>query len=170
MKSPPLDIAELVSAHQTGLWRYLRFLGCDPSLAEDLVQETFLVVLRQPFSDQGAAAAAGYLRTVARRLLIKRGTTLGREITNNELETADAYWVSVAEPDGGDAYIVALRECLQQLESSPRRALELQYEQKQSRSQIAGALGYTEDSIKSLVRRARAALRICIEGKLQHES
>lgn len=162
MKSPPLDIAELVSAHQVGLWRYLRFLGCESGEAEDVAQETFLVVLRQPFQNQGAAAAAGYLRTVARNLLIKRRARDGREVTNSDFEQYEQYWSSVAA-DGGDAYVGALRECLQKLDDAPRRAISLQYENKQSRAEIASALGYSEDGVKSLVKRARASLRACIE-------
>jgi len=38
------EMAALVRAHQAGVWRYLRFLGCEPSEADDLVQETFLDV------------------------------------------------------------------------------------------------------------------------------
>jgi RNA polymerase sigma-70 factor (ECF subfamily) len=60
------DLAELVRLHQAGIWRYLRFLGCDEARADDLTQETFLAVHRRPFHQRGAAATAAYLRTVAR--------------------------------------------------------------------------------------------------------
>lgn len=38
------DMAGLVRAHQAGVWRYLRFLGCHPDEADDLTQETFLAL------------------------------------------------------------------------------------------------------------------------------
>jgi RNA polymerase sigma-70 factor (ECF subfamily) len=60
------DLAELVRLHQAGIWRYLRFLGCDEARADDLTQETFLAVHRRPFHQRGEAATAAYLRTVAR--------------------------------------------------------------------------------------------------------
>ena len=44
-------VEELARRHQAGVWRYLRLLGCAPDLADDLVQETFLQVLRRPFVD-----------------------------------------------------------------------------------------------------------------------
>lgn len=49
--------ARMVHEHQAGLWRYLRYLGCEPALAEDLVQEVFLAVWQRPFEDRGPADA-----------------------------------------------------------------------------------------------------------------
>ena len=61
-----LTPAELVRRHQAAVWRYLRFLGCDPAQADDLTQETFLAVLEKPFEQRCDTATAAYLRTVAR--------------------------------------------------------------------------------------------------------
>lgn len=168
MNSPATDSAGLIATHQAAIWRYLRFLGCDPAEADDLAQETFLTILRRPFADQGGAAAAGYLRTVARNLFLKRRARSGRELTNAELDQYDNYWNAVAAEDGGEHYLSALRECLTSLDDASRRALNLQYELQQSRAQIAAALGYSGDGVKSLVARARAALRSCIERKVLH--
>jgi len=167
MHPPRVDVADLVGTHQTGLWRYLRFLGCSAPEAEDLVQETFLAVLRRPFDDLGAAPAAAYLRSVARNLLFKARARAGREMAAAELDRADAVWKEVAHDDGGDAYVDALRGCLERLDAKPRRALELQYEGRRSRSDIATALEMSEDGIKSLQRRTRALLRACIETRLR---
>ena len=54
------QLADLVRQHQAGVWRYLRFLGCDRPLADDLTQETFLAVLETPFD----------IRTLPKRPLI----------------------------------------------------------------------------------------------------
>ena len=43
----------LVRRHQVGVWRYLRFLGCPPELADDLAQDTFLALMRHPPEDRG---------------------------------------------------------------------------------------------------------------------
>ena len=47
------DPAQLIEKYQVGVWRYLRALGCEPALADDLTQETFLSVLQHPFTDFG---------------------------------------------------------------------------------------------------------------------
>ena len=61
-----LDLEGIVRAHQAELWRYLRFLGCEATLVDDLIQETFLSLLQKPFEDRGPATTAAYLRRVAR--------------------------------------------------------------------------------------------------------
>lgn len=66
----PGDLAELVRSHQSGVWRYLRFLGADESLADDLTQETFVSVWKKPFVEHSPAATGSYLRTIARNLFL----------------------------------------------------------------------------------------------------
>src|SRR5690242_14704515 len=66
------DLAGAAHAHRLGIWRYLRFLGCDDAAADDLTQETFLAVARgasgngEPVRDLPA-----YLRGIARNLFLK---------------------------------------------------------------------------------------------------
>jgi len=90
------DVAGLVRGHQAGVWRYLRFLGCDPDKADDLVQESFLAVLRDGFEERSPGQTAAYLRTVARnRLLMARRKERARP-TAVDLEAAEAVWARVA--------------------------------------------------------------------------
>ena len=73
MADQQAELASLLQAHQVGVWRYLRYLGCDADETDDLVQETFLVVLRKGFEQRSRSETAAYLRTVARnRLLMER--------------------------------------------------------------------------------------------------
>jgi RNA polymerase sigma-70 factor (ECF subfamily) len=159
-------VPALVEAHQTGLWRYLRYLGCDPATADDLCQETFLAVLRAPFDDYEPAATARYLRTVARNLWRKQLRQEAREPTREELDRAEELWERHAAADGGETYVEAVRACLGRLEQKMRRALELRYGSTRSRAQMGAALALSNDGVKSLLRRARAALRACVERKM----
>src|SRR5687768_1521864 len=72
------DPVRLIETHQAGIWRYLRALGCENALAEDLTQETFLAVLQRPFQELSGAATAAYLRTTAHHLLISYHRRAGR--------------------------------------------------------------------------------------------
>ena len=161
------ELASLVQAHQAGLWRYLRFLGCDPTEADDLVQETFLAVLRGGFEHRSSPETAAYLRTVARnRLLMARRKDRSRPAAV-DLEAAEAVWARMAGSDGLSDYLVALEGCLEvAVTSRARRALELQYRDRASRTEIAVELDLAVEGVKTLLRRARAALKDCVERKL----
>ena len=78
-----LEPAELVRRYQTGVWRYLRFLGARTAEVDDLVQETFLAVLRGNFEYRSDPQTAAYLRKVARNQLLLAEQGL-REIVGDE--------------------------------------------------------------------------------------
>ena len=161
------ELTALVRAHQADVWRYLRFLGCDPAEADDLVQETFLTVFRKPFEVRSSGESAAYLRTVARnRLLMARRKQKSRPSTV-ELDAADAVWAQAAGDDGMNDYLVALGECLKKaVTPRVRRALELQYGDRASRAQIADELDLAVEGVKTLLRRGRSALRDCVMRRL----
>ncbi|HUT13782.1 MAG TPA: RNA polymerase sigma factor [Thermoguttaceae bacterium] len=161
------ELAAVVRAHQAGVWRYLRFLGCDPTEADDLVQETFLEVLRKGFEDRSPAQTAAYLRTVARNRLLMARRKASRAPRAVDLEAAEAVWAEVAGEDGLGDYLVALGDCLEvAVNPRMRRALELQYRDRAGRAEIAAELELEVEGVKTLLRRARSALRDCVERKL----
>lgn len=165
------DFSTVVREHQSGVWRYLRFLGADQTEADDLVQETFLALLRAQengsFSYQGSEATWGYLRQVARNQLLQRRRKHGREVNTVELTAAETVWCEVASHDGLDCYLQTLRSCLEKLTSRARRAVELQYQQGLGRAELADTLGLSPDGVKTLLRRTRQKLRECIERNIK---
>lgn len=161
-----LNVAALVEAHHADIWRYLRYLGCDRALADDLTQETFVRILEQPFEQRSRLETTAYLRTVSRNLFLMhhRAGKLVRTVA--ELDAADAAWER-AHADEGDDRQHALRECIEALQGKARQAVHLQYTEKRSGEQIAGALGITHANLRVLLHRTREALRKCIESKLK---
>lgn len=162
--------AELVKRHQAGVWRYLRYLGCTESQADDLTQETFLVVLRKPLNYQGEPETAAYLRTVARRQLLMAIRKERRGPTVQELETAESVWADSLGDRSDDDYLDALEACLEQLDGRAKAVIDHRYRNGQSRGSIAEALGLTEEGVKTLLRRTRDVLRRCVEKRLRDES
>lgn len=163
-------LAELVRLHQAGLWRYLRFLGCDRSQADDLVQEVFLAVWRKGFEDRGTAATSAYLRITARNLFVSSIRRAERDPVIDHAELADDVWVQFAAEDGGNAWLDALRDCVSPLEGRSRAVIDGHYRENRSRAELAEQLEMTEDGVKSLLRRTRDLLRKCVAGKLQGEA
>ncbi|MEN0072247.1 MAG: sigma factor, partial [Propionicimonas sp.] len=63
----PLAMDDLVRLMTPVLWHVVRGYGLDPALAEDVVQTTWLALVRQHASIAEPQAVAGWLLTSARR-------------------------------------------------------------------------------------------------------
>ena len=161
----PLDAASLVRTHQAAVWRYLRYLGANEALADDLTQETFLKMLEHPPELRGQVETSAWLRTVARNNYLMALRRNSKTVSVEEFEQLDVVWQQHEGDDEGEGYKAALRECLKTLGDRARKAVELQYASEQSRADIAGALGLDPEGAKTLLRRAREQLRKCIEKK-----
>lgn len=161
--------------HQAEIYRYLRYLGADRSAAEDLVQETFLAAFRatrHPDTEDGQGMSA-WLRAVARNMFLRycRGAKKRPiPVTPEHLEEAETVWAQdfLGRGDGFD-YVEALRQCLETVPPKHREALDMRYRMQQPRSDMAQRLGMTEDGVKSLLRRIRAALAECVQQRLAKE-
>jgi RNA polymerase sigma-70 factor (ECF subfamily) len=165
-ESTGFDPVRLIESHQAGLWRYLRALGCEPELADDLTQDTFLVVLQKPFEEINEAATGTYLRKVAFNLFVTYQRRAGRVTLMENIEELSATWEQLAGDDSGEALLEALRECLKGLSERARWALEMRFRDHRARADIATALEITEHGAKNLMARAKTQLKTCIEGKL----
>lgn len=160
---------QLIRLHQAGLWRYLRMLGCDASLADDLTQEAFVKVLaRDDFTQHSDIATAAYLRRTAHNLLVSMHRKGGRKKTNFTSDPLDEVWDRWAGRDvTGDVAIDALRECMQALTERAQMALRMRFSDESSRSSIAEALDITEHGARNLMQRAKQQLKDCVQQKLK---
>ncbi len=162
-----VELAELVGRHQATVWRYLRALGADVALADDLTQDTFLEVMRRPFQQFSDAASASYLRRVAHNLLISRRRRDGRMTVTEHAEQFESSWMRWAGFDSGNTALDALADCFSRLTERAQLALRLRFAEESSRQSIAEALGISEHGAKNLMQRAKMQLRECVEQKLQ---
>jgi len=160
-----VDVAALVEAHNANVWRYLRYLGCDRAMADDLTQETFLQIMQKPFEWRGQREAASYLRSVARNLFLVQVRRSKLIKTVEDLEQADAAWER-AHGDEPDERQQALRECLEAVQGKAREVLHLQYREKAGGEEIAKRLGISAQNVRVIVHRARQSLKDCIQKKL----
>ena len=165
--STGLDLTALIEAHQAGIWRYLRSLGCERELASDITQETFLAVMQKPFDDYDPRATAGYLRTVARNLFISAMRKAGRMVVVEDVEAVDTTWNRWMGEDNGEEMLEKLKGCLEELTERARWALEMRFRDRLPRAEIADNLGITEHGAKNLMQRAKKQLRACIETKTE---
>ncbi|MGB7324688.1 MAG: sigma-70 family RNA polymerase sigma factor [Rubripirellula sp.] len=161
--------AELIARHQRGIWRYLRMLGCDDSMADDLMQETFLRVLRRDnFVQHSEAATSSYLRRTAYNLLVSDHRKHKRVQSMADSPLMDEIWDRWAGKDlSGDRAVDALKDCLSILTDRARLALQMRYGKDATRIEIAEALEISDHGARNLIQRAKGQLRECVEVKLQ---
>ncbi|MBI5724245.1 MAG: sigma-70 family RNA polymerase sigma factor [Planctomycetes bacterium] len=166
------SLASLVTLYQAGIYRYIRFLGASEAVAEDVVQETFLATLKSQSHPDAANGKlmAGWLRGVARNLFLaycRRNRISPVNVNTEYVEQAEDFWTSeFLREDDGDEYIAALRASLADLSNEERKMLDAQYNRKLSRTQIAREFGFTEDGVKSKMRRIRLRLGELIHRRL----
>ena len=165
----------LVRERQAEIYRYLRYLGASRSVAEDLVQDTFLVVCGEGLPPEVADSGkqGPWLRGVARNLFLRFCRSSKHQAVSADplfLERAEAIWTEqfLRGGDGFD-YVEALRRCMEELAERQRYALKLRYVGERSRTEMAELLQMTENGVKSLLRRIRSALGQCVEQRLAAE-
>lgn len=170
------DFETLVRLHQAEMFRYLRYLGAEHTVAEDLVQEVFVAAWSSTFEFESSDPAnqSAYLRGIARNLFYqhcRRRRPSTESLSEAELEEAEVFW-SQEFLRGGDGYdyLEALRRCLRRLTDQKRHVLDLFYGDDKSRREIAEELEMSEEGVKSTLQRTRAMLADCIRNRLNGSS
>ena len=166
-------LTALVRIHQTGLYRFARYLGADAESAEDMVQETFLAAYKQEALPPADASQCGaWLRAILRNLFfshLRREKRQAIFINTDALQQADAHWrqEALAEDQDATAYVAALRQCLQQANGRERELLRLRYEQNLGLEEIGAKVGLAAEGVKTALRRLRAKLADCVRRRLR---
>ena len=158
-------IEDVVRRHQVGIWRYLRSLGCDESLADDLLQETFVVALRRDLDDSGPRATATFLRRTAQHLFLRTRSKQNRR-ARLLAEAVERLWEHDCAEDDGELWLASLRSCVDELEGRAATVVHRFYRDEVSRAQLARELGMKETGVKTLLQRVRASLRACVERRM----
>jgi RNA polymerase sigma-70 factor (ECF subfamily) len=149
------------------LWAYLARTSGDPSLADDLVQESFIRFLAADAPTDGDVAS--------RRYLFRIGTNLLRD---HWRRPRHASIDEVPEPVCITSDAAAQADCaftlgpaLSQLRPRARQLLWLAYAEGYSHSEIAAITGLASASIRLLLFRARRQMaRLLTDPNIQHQS
>lgn len=167
--TPPLASSAqvLVEKHLRGVWRYLRMLGANAELADDLTQEAFVVALRRDAVDLEPAAAFTFLQRTARFLFLRH--LRDRDDGVLLADAVDELWARDCRDDHGNGMLDALRDCVAALPGRARTAIARSYglgaDLPGSREQLARELGMRANGVKTLLQRVRQHLRICVERR-----
>lgn len=139
------------------------------SRADDIFQETFLTVSRKAADFKPGTNFLAWACTIARFKVLEAGRKRPSDLQPLSDEVLESLSAVVPEPESEDRELQMLNECMEELHSHTRRAMELRYEQGHKPAEIARRLGWTAESVYVVLSRARAALRDCVGRKLSLE-
>jgi len=132
-------------------------------MAEDLMQETFLAVIRATARYEPRATVKTYLYGIAMNLLLAERRKLLRDAPAGEPPPEPA------TSDATDA-LLWIRQALAKLDDGDREILMLREYEQLSYSEIAELVHAPVNTVRSRLFRARMALRDCLEpGRKTHE-
>ena len=130
----------------------------NPERAEDLVQETFLAVIRAASRYEPRALVRTYLYGIALNLLAAERRKVSPSSTLSQ---------STAEPktEGTTEYVLWVRQAMEKLDASEREILMLREYEQLSYSDIAELLRIPINTVRSKLFRSRLALKTYLESE-----
>jgi RNA polymerase sigma-70 factor (ECF subfamily) len=147
------------------VWRYVDLqVGGDNHLAEDIVSETFLALVRQiPGLALGDSNLLGWLLAVARNKIGDHRRSIARRAQAAKVASGDRVSGTAAIAPEAPLEVAEIRQqvlaVLDQLPHDERLVLEWKYLEELSVGEIAGRLGRTEKAVESVLYRARRSFR-----------
>jgi RNA polymerase sigma-70 factor (ECF subfamily) len=156
-----------LTACQNRVYGYLLSLVADRDLAEDLLQQTNLVLWRKADTYEPGtnfiswAFRIAYYEVLAHREQFKRDRHVFSEHVI-DLISESAHELDASTEDR----VRALSDCVKELPPHHAEIVRLRYADGQSVKEISLTLGRTVSAVKSIAHRIRKALLECIERRI----
>jgi RNA polymerase sigma-70 factor (ECF subfamily) len=154
-------VSRLFARYQASIYRYAVHM-CGRDAGDDIVQETFLAVMRRPGRyDPARGPVVGYLLGIARHLALKRLTALAGDFSEEpgaEDESADPAQETVLDSLTRTETIEAVRAAVQSLPPLYREVVVLCEFQEMDYAAAAGIIQCPIGTIRSRLHRAKALL------------
>lgn len=166
---------QLVERHQnTVIGTVAKMLG-NPSDAEDISQQVFLRIWRNARRYRPDAKFTTYLFTITRNLVFNETRRRGRkkEVSADEREENSHHQIEASPDHRPDAELLqaelqaAVDAAIVALPESQRMAVVMRRYEQLSYEEIAAVLGLSVSAVKSLLFRARSALRDSLSAYLE---
>ena len=165
------ELMRLALEHRAQLWGFLMGLTKDPQKAEDLFQNTYLVLCEKWDQFEPGTNFVAWARQIARFEFLASVDPERRPFVTTEMEVLEsaldaARTADPAPSTRGDA----LLRCLDEMpEARGRRVLELRYGEGLPGEAVARQLGLSLNALYTLLSRVRRLLHDCIEHRLRTE-
>ena len=161
--------SQLFARHERAVFRYAAYM-CGHEAGDDIVQETFLAVLRQSSRrDVPNGTVRAYLIGIARHRVLKRLTSRGARMEGESLDGDGGPEIDAVDPTALDRLVdaervAAVRAAVQALPPVFREALVLCDLQELAYADAAAVLKCPIGTVKSRLSRARALLAAALSA------
>lgn len=152
---------------QPAIRGYILAMIPDFSSADDVMQETFLVVTRKAASFEIGTSFPAWVKSIARFKCLEAIRSKRNRFECLSDEVLEALG---AECEGfrhdTDERLGHLRRCIDQLAPQARKSIDFRYRNDHLPPEIASLMGCTVQSVNVTLSRARAFLRDCVKEKI----
>lgn len=154
--------------HQPAIRSYILSMIPDFSLADDVMQEVFLVITRKADSFTLGSSFPAWVKTIARfKALEAIRTSVRNRFETLSEEVLDALGAERRGfPTQTDERLCLLETCISELAPQARKSIDLRYRNDHLPTEIANLMGCTVQSVNVTLSRARAFLRECVTQKM----
>lgn len=166
-ESHTASVQGLFVQYQPAIRSYILSIIPDFFLADDVMQDVFLVVTRKAHSFELGTSFPAWVKTIARYKAleaIRAGKNRFESLSEEVLEALGA------EPRDFstqiDERLGLLSHCIKELAPQARRSIELRYRNEHLPPEIARLMGCTVQSVNVTLSRARVFLRECVLRKM----
>jgi RNA polymerase sigma-70 factor (ECF subfamily) len=159
----------LVRLHHRRLLAYALSLTRRDDVAEDLVQDAFLVAYRDLAKFDPTRDFSAWVRGIVRMKYLEWTRSTRVQALDGSLidsiEERHRSWDQAVEEGREDA-LSALRACVGALSGHLGDTVSLFYSEDRPCAEIAERLGVAEEVVRKRLQRARESLAACLKGKL----
>lgn len=160
LKNDPNKFFERLFREMTpSLYRFAFTYTMNEELAKDVVQDTFMRLWTMAPSLPDNTNLPAYLYSSVKNSCLNYYKHLQVEDSNRTKLTEALIYASSLEYEDDSSLIDEVRECLQKLPNQQRKVMEMKVFQNMSYKEIAEALGLSEGSIHTHVKRAYKSIR-----------
>ena len=161
---------KLFAEHQRAIYALIRAFCRRPHDADDVFQETFVVVWRKREEFQMGSNFFAWVASIARYEALAYAKRQGRgELLFDEDLLAQLAEQAVVRAEGASDRLDALRHCLESLSSRHRELIEQRYAAGGSVKALAEHAGRSVNSVSVMLHSLRQRLLECIEHRLAGE-
>jgi RNA polymerase sigma-70 factor (ECF subfamily) len=170
MSDSQQQVLQLFVRHQTRIKGFIVSLMGDFATADDVLQETFLVVQQKAGEFQPGTNFIAWAFQIARFQVMKAQGQHKRAADRFSEEVLETLAASVPEEPFDESKLAVLPRCLDRLAPQARRIVDLFYEHEHKPQEIARLVDWTSSAVSVALSRSRRFLRECIEQRLRNDT